>query len=507
MIQFSTQSFILSQSVNLNQSSYLPVLDYELLPSFLQLPIIENDLFNSFQQFSYSTQSIARTDNTIEMLENTEWIIQCIASNPKGSENDLNYYWRKNGIIFKQGTGYESSFLIFSGSLCTESITGIYDVIVENVDGYVIAPSVNIKVYNTNSLSLFNQNIIQNSNGSEGLNEWFTDSDQITTYHFADLEYTYAKNNITSRSCEVDNVFFTFNDGHITNPTEVTNSIAYNNTIPNSGSSRFTHFFPRPAEILTPNNKNYESMFTESENFYFGRKRIDYDTTNNTNEVFLYQDIDISSIDSFIQGLVYGVEHVSLCGYVYLGAAISYYDSIRIFGTIEDFTTVKIEFYDINNIKINSAYESMDPRPDVIRSLDICDIREYILNEMSFNGCSVIKGYRIHLPFIPYGTKTLRITVSFKHEGIQSNIKNPEKYQWESFNVHKNSYALGLASRARNSNLIRQIERSMMYGIPRNLMTGMQLYCFVNNVDNRIFSPNQISMLTSSLSVNNNYIQ
>ena len=487
-VPFSS-SITLSSSLERNDNPFAAANRFDLLPIVSQPPIISNELFSSFVQFSYPSQSITRDDNTIEMVDTTEWLIQCQADNPIGSEDELSYAWRRNGVTIRTGKGYENSILYISGSECNESLSGTYDVVVTNSHGYTLSAAVNIQIYSTSSIRELSSNLIENPNGAEGLNSWYSDSDQIRAMRFRDLEYSYTKNIFTSRSCAVDDVFYTYNDGHIRSRRSQGHDIIYNNAIYNGYSNyRFVHFFPSPETIVLPNNKILSDTFRDSEMFYFTRSSIQYSKNNSNDEVSFYQDINVSSIKSFIQGLVYGVEHVSLGGYAYLGGSINSYDSINIFGSVDDHTTLSISFYDQNQVKINTSYEISDPRIDVINSPSICEIRDHNNNELSFNGCSIIKGARISLPFIPFNTDTIRVKVSFRHSGNQSSILNPEDYQWESPDVHKNSQALGVVSRLRSEYSVRQITRALAYGNPRNLITGIQLFCFTNVMDPSLFT-------------------
>lgn len=470
----SNANELVSSSVA-NGTKYRLVDKYELLPSLDLGPVITNVLHESFIQYSYPSQSIQRDDNVIECLENTTFSLQCIATNPVGDDELLEYTWKKNGNTIQVNVGYEGSILFITGSDCVESLSGLYNCEVRNQYKIESSTAVTLLIHNTASISLFNSNIIANPCAHEGINDWISDSEQFGVKPLSDLSYQYITNSITNRDVCVDIPFYTFNDGNIRSRLETGAHKKLNNTIFNGYSSQdFVQFFPPPTALVNDANiKLSSNIISPGSNFYFTRTELSYDTSDTANIITAYQDIDISQIESFIKSKVYGVEYVSLSGICYIGASLSYYDSIHLLGVLEDITRIKFEFYDRNNVKINSYYEGLIERPDIINGPTLCDLIENTADLLSFNGCALIKGYPFSLINIPYNTNFIRCIMEFEHTGKQPSVVNPEMYDWDTTEVHKNSFALGINAKTNNSKTKQQIQRSLIYGNPRQLVTGL----------------------------------
>lgn len=83
-------------------------------------------------------------------------------------------------------------------------------------------------------------------------------------------------------------------------------------------------FYPHPANITTTNIRNYDVyQIAKGSAKYLTREKLAYLVANGIKKVAVYQDIDVTNVQNYIQGSVYGVDGVRAFFGCYLGNSLT----------------------------------------------------------------------------------------------------------------------------------------------------------------------------------------
>lgn len=480
--RFRSESIISSASLtneSVNNNTF-----FELLPIIESAPIITNDIALSFHQFTYD-QKVDHSNRHFQMVEGTSFQFQVIATDPSFYKDELRYVWKRDGNTVLDGVGYDYSILYYTSSESVKSISGIYHCEVSNRYGTSTSDSITLTVHKLSSVRQLNSNLVTNPNAAQGVSNWDIINDDFCVYPYHPAEYKWIKNWITNQQSINLNPNFTFFDGRVFTSASSNYRLVEINALPNDinqSNGIYTNFFPSPIQIDNLNNtKLHKQIINSSSLYYFGRKELTYSTEGGNRICAAKQTISITDLTDFIKGNVYGINQLSVVATAYIGGGISYYDSIHPLGKVEDYTTVYFDFYDINEELIPSPYGMDSSRPDYVVGPNPCEIYDLTTNKLSFKGCSVIMYRRTFLPYIPANAAYISVRIEFEHKGIQQELHNPSEYNWESSFVHKDGNALGATILTTDEKRVEQIYRSLRYGNPRSLVTGLQLVIFPNS--------------------------
>lgn len=294
---------------------------YDLLPVIInEPPIITKPIAEASRPKIRSSATADATgkflyefpDGTIKVAKGTTFELRIEAAQPntfniengvpviKEASQDLYYQWRQDEAIirtYKLDTlGHQT---IISGSVIRfERIqpndAGTYTVEISNDIGSVISEPVTIEVYNLDLDSYFYRNLVVNGSATDGTNGWEGDTSEFVARSFS------KKSTVELRTpYRVDLFGYNVDTMH-----------------------------PRPYQLETSVVKgiNYERQFLATGNGgYFSRDVYKFEKAGGKFYVKTYQDIDVSEIQDFIKGSVYGIDGVRAVFGCYIGNAVSSY--------------------------------------------------------------------------------------------------------------------------------------------------------------------------------------
>lgn len=212
---------------------------------------------------------------------------------------ELGYVWNYNGERLENKVKESlnnSTQIINNTKLEITNVqpqdAGEYVCEISNDAGVTSSEIINLEVFNPDIDSFFYRNLIQNPFGKDGADNWNASSDDFTTKTFAKTETIALKY-----------------------PTQ-TNLFGYN---PET-------LHPRPYQVDTDMLKGVDYVKNlDSQGTYFTRSRYKYVNKGGSHFVKAYQDIDLTDIQPFIKGGVFGVDGVRAIFSCYIGNAISYF--------------------------------------------------------------------------------------------------------------------------------------------------------------------------------------
>lgn len=337
----------IASTINENQTNYtlLPVAYNQ--PPIITKPIIEGTIppIKNFPQayrdpfpkiidgqiIEEEIGLFKHTDGNIKTIVGTSFVLKVEAKQPNtlNIENGipkviplnvgLTYVWLKDNVPL-ENSGVDSLNMVISVVDNTLIITNIqpllagdYTCEVSNDVGTTVSDTITIEVYDTNLDSFFYTNLIKNPNGEEGVNEWSSD-ESFTTENFTKTS---------------------------------TKTLLEPNRVDVFGYNADT-MHPRPYQINSGIIKNldYTKSFINNNNAsYFTRKPYKYETKGGTFLVKVHQDIDLTDLNIYTRGGVYGVTGVRALFSCYIGNAInSFVPTKTIINTEDGLTSNKSYF-------------------------------------------------------------------------------------------------------------------------------------------------------------------
>ena len=239
---------------------------------------------------------------TLEVRANNKDTITVDNGRLVGVGNDtINYTWINDGapvqgasdqfIANPQLRGRTQRYIEQGNKLTINSaqlsVAGTYTCNIENEFGVVESDAITIEVIDFTAESAFLTNLIENPNGSEQQAGWSSNGELLTK----DL---------------------------------AANSTLYTQPYNESDFGYTLDMFKVNPSLIDEYNlrsKTVNSLLTKGT--YFTRTNLTYEYSGGINTVTAYQDIDLSEIQSYIKGQIYGVRGVKAVFGAYLGNAVS----------------------------------------------------------------------------------------------------------------------------------------------------------------------------------------
>jgi len=218
----------------------------------------------------------------------------------KAPDQDLFYVWRQDeGIIRSYDTPSLQSRIIASGSsLRFERIqpesAGTYTCEISNDIGSVLSEPITIEVYNPDLDAYIYRNLVQNGSATNNIDSWTANNGEFVKREFSRL-----------------------NTLDLKKPNRV-DLFGYNMDM----------MHPRPYQVEPGilKNINYDRLFfsqdSQNRGGYFSRDVYKFEKAGGSFYVKAYQDIDVTEIQDFIRGSIYGIDGVRAVFSCYIGNAI-----------------------------------------------------------------------------------------------------------------------------------------------------------------------------------------
>lgn len=218
----------------------------------------------------------------------------------KAPNQDLFYVWRQDeGIVRSYETPSLQSNIIVSGSsLRFERIqpesAGTYTCEISNDIGSVLSEPITIEIYNPDLDAYFYRNLVQNGSATNDVDSWTANNGEFVKRDFSKLSTIDLKK-----------------------PNRV-DLFGYNMDM----------MYPRPYQIEPGilKNINYDRLFfsqdSQNKGGYFSRDVYKFEKAGGSFYVKAYQDIDVTEIQDFIRGSIYGIDGVRAIFSCYIGNAI-----------------------------------------------------------------------------------------------------------------------------------------------------------------------------------------
>jgi len=215
-------------------------------------------------------------------------------------QTKLVYLWQKDGadIIRSEDLLRPSSSVKVQGTYGEEltftntspKFAGTYVCIVSNDIGSTESEQITLEVYNPDIEDSFYKNIITNPYGKDGTDGWSSPDQELIVDRLSNTEF---KN--FSQPWNID--LFGYSKDML---------------------------YPRPYHINTYHIRN--SNFTQDllqEGYYFTRERFKYKAKDGKAIINAAYDVDLASVQEYIQGSIYGIDGVRAVFGCYIGNAIS----------------------------------------------------------------------------------------------------------------------------------------------------------------------------------------
>ena len=311
-------SFIVPSEVNENNTTY------NLLPIVVNKPPI---IISSISDASTPPIKPSITadgsgeymhlssDGTVKVILGTSFTFRINAEQPSvlnvengilkmlDANTDLTYIWRRDGVLVDtiDNPTYQSYVIVDKNTIAFKSIqpisAGTYTCDISNDIGTTTSEPITLEVLDLDYDSYFFTNLITNPNGSDGVNGWESNNNDLTTKTLT---------NTTTQD--------------LTAPNRV-DLFGYN----------VDCMHPRPYQLDIGIIKNYDltSTFVKKNASYFTRSRYKFERKGGSFLVKAYQDIDLSDASDIINGRVYGVEGVRAMFSCYIGNALAQYIPVQ----------------------------------------------------------------------------------------------------------------------------------------------------------------------------------
>ena len=294
---------------------------YSLLPIVInQPPIITKPIAEASRPKIRSAATADATgkylyhfsDGTIKVLKGTTFELRIQATQPdtynvengvpviKEADQGLFYQWRQDeAIVRSYALDTLNHRVSISGSVVRfERIqpqdAGTYTVEISNDIGAVISEPITIEVYNTDLDTFFYKNLVTNGNAINGTDGWSGDTSEFVARTFS---------------------------------TKTTQELKTPNRVDLFGYNVDT-MHPRPyqLEMGVMKGVDYEKYFVgRGRGGYFSRDFYKFEKAGGKFYVKTFQDIDVTDIQGFVKGSIYGVDGVRAIFGCYIGNAVSSY--------------------------------------------------------------------------------------------------------------------------------------------------------------------------------------
>lgn len=324
-------------------------------------PTIIIQPINGYIQTSYN-QTITPQNNTINMLEGTDFGFKVTAVNEADTLNDpnnrLQYVWKRNGTpIFQvnnlnSGSGTDTLFF----APATVDASGIYTCEVTNLYGISTSQPVTINVYSPNNIPGVGTNLIQNGDAEVGLENWTTTGQSKTEFYIDDVTTNFGSGLLYgnfdndyyrgsfrfSKSNNWANFPFIWNKLQEVNydTTKLPSLIQYGSQFPSNiilnedwGTKPYAAFFPSPSWIdkYNANDKlrlteGLESEFKSDTFGYFTRNPIVFEKFGGRSKETLVQEVDVTEYSTLIDGSVFGIKQMKSEFFAYIGCGLTKID-------------------------------------------------------------------------------------------------------------------------------------------------------------------------------------
>lgn len=406
----------------------------------------------------------------------------------------LTIIWRRdNDIIIESneititGTSINFSYLVNTDS-------GEYICELINRHGSVFSDSIRVEVIDPYNTALFYTNLIKNGYAQIGLSHWTDINNQFVVSNFGsfdfinstidhDYEFSFTDKgyndqdsfnrtilipsfNILSTTSSID----AFDSATYVEENNEKNAQQSGSIIANINSpyKKWATFFPNPIEF-DRNNTIGNSSFTISDKIkgtYFSRPNIRYFRNGGSLIAGAYQDIDVSEYSDIIGGRIKGINSVSAVLFCYLGTGVTRVESGSISNSrnlvFEDTSSITVDFY-LRNVRLHDyTYTLTSPSESEFMSKFQPNI-----DPIKLRGTSVVLGRRLYIPSLPDSFDLVRVTYTMKHLGTQ---QSDEDIKFNRPDIYLGS-SIG----------DRLTEGNNPMGVPRNLVTALNLILFPNN--------------------------
>ena len=361
--------------------------DFELLPQDQVAPTIASQPIRNFIQYTHTNQSgnllsVKTVDtNIVRVLKNTTIGFSAIVEDPSNvldpyDTTNLKFVWKSNdseiyGLSSLNG-GKGTSQVYLEGTFVTPAINGEYFLEVTNKYGTTISEKFTIEVIDQDSNPLLNKNLIKNSTGNKGVEDWDLADDIIVkqmensknwTQNFASIlngpsiqVQREARDNpkIVSYDPKVkyERPFLYCKSNNYISINEAWNEVKFKGNMSESLDlwgytyfapqiidnekpwANFNQFFPSPHEIDDHNgNSGLVDKSSLINDFgllptYFTRDKIKFVKNGGKPKSQMSQIVDVSDIADIVDGNVTGINKLNAHFFTYIGTGISKYNYV-----------------------------------------------------------------------------------------------------------------------------------------------------------------------------------
>lgn len=356
--------------------------DFELLPQDQVPPSIVSQPIRNFIQYTFLDKnnnplSVQTTNtNIVRVVKNTTIGFSVIVEDPSNvldiyNTDNLKFVWKLNDseiyALSSLNKGNGTSQVYLDGIDTTPAINGEYCVEISNKYGTTISDKFTIQVIDPVTDPLLNKNLIKNSTGNKGVEDWDLSDDIIVRQLEQDKAFTRNFASIYSIQVPVERKSrndativgfgsklegetpFTFSKANSwINFDDMWNNVKFNGvrnkaddwqylnippTIVNNEQHwrGYNQFFPSPYIIDSHNKNDQKDKSSLINDFgtlptYFTRDRLKFVKKGGNPKSEMSQTIDVSSIADLIDGNVTGINKLIAHFFTYIGVGISKYN-------------------------------------------------------------------------------------------------------------------------------------------------------------------------------------
>lgn len=360
--------------------------DFELLPQDQVAPSVVSQPVRNFIQYTHLNQageplSIKTVDtNIIRVLKNTTIGFSAVVEDPSNTldpydTTNLKFVWKVNDSeiydLSSLNGGKGTSQVYLDGEFVTPAINGEYFLEVSNKFGTTASEKFTIEVIDQELNPLLNKNLIKNSTGNKGVEDWDLADDIIVkqmedskgwTQNFAsivnaasvqvqreardnpsivsyDPRLKYERPFIYCRSNNYINMNEAWNEVTFKDNMNRLDSWGYREYAPQITDNEkpwapFNQFFPSPYTVDEYNGNsglvNKSSLINDFGTLptYFTRDKIKFVKDGGKPKSQMSQVVDVSDIADLIDGNVTGINKLNAHFFTYLGTGISKYNYV-----------------------------------------------------------------------------------------------------------------------------------------------------------------------------------
>lgn len=364
---------------------------FSLLPPNEVAPEITSQPLNNLNQTTWIEkyenakpifQTIQPQQNRLTMLQGTAFSLQLQATDPSNLDpinkrDRLSYKWKRDDALltrFSKGSG--SVKFTITQAECVPTVSGIYHCEVSNNFGTTSTENINLTVIDPDNHPKLYKNLINNGDGSGGIDSWEVEGD-IRTEAFQE-HLVFAKNFASFRlgglitfkkdtqeannmppefrfsngshyglffpfflkRSQKDNTFLNINakssTSNVLNDEEsyisegILPQIVANEDygVPNA---KVAGFFPGPLWMdrynknTNPNEINLSTEIHRKNLTYFTRDKLKFTNVGGNSVASLSQTVDVSDLADMVDGNAYGIRYLTSQFFAYIGTGITGY--------------------------------------------------------------------------------------------------------------------------------------------------------------------------------------